>query len=124
MNILRKQIKGFFIAGCLANIVSFISYVLFYKSFDFSILVSSISAQIIGVIANYTINSRFIFKKNLMLKMKFIYAIYYASAIYLVGFLTKTLTSLNFEYRIAWFLSIIFISSLNFIFVKYFAFKN
>ena len=124
MNILRKQIKGFFIAGCFANFVSFASYVVFYKSLNLSILISSISAQILGVVTNYGINSRFIFKKSLSIKNKFFYAIYYSSAIYLVGLLIKALTSINIEYRIAWFLSIFLVSVANFIFVKYLAFKN
>ncbi len=124
MNILRKQIKGFFIAGCFANIISFASYVLFYKSLNLSILVSSISAQILGVATNYGINSRYIFKKSLSIKKKFFYAIYYSTAIYFVGLLIKALTSINIEYRVAWFLSIFFVSISNFIFVKYLAFKS
>ena len=124
MNILRKQIKGFLIAGCFANLVSFVSYVVLYKSLNLSILISSIFAQILGVITNYGINSRFIFKKSLSIKKKFLYAIYYSSAIYFVGLFIKGLTSINIEYRIAWFLSIFVISVSNFIFVKYLAFKS
>ena len=56
MNILKKQIVGFLFAGCSANIISFIFYVLFYKIFNFSIIYSSIFGQCLGVLTNYSIN--------------------------------------------------------------------
>ena len=124
MNILRKQIVGFLFAGCSANIVSFIIYVLFYKFFNFSIIFSSISGQCLGVLTNYSINSRIVFKKNLRIKKKFIYGIYYALSIYFVGLFIQALTYIEIEYRIAWFLAILTISILNFIFVKFIAFRN
>ena len=124
MNILKKQIVGFFFAGCTANVVSFIIYVFFYNKFNFSIVVSSIAGQCLGVLTNYAINSRIVFKKNLGLKKKFIYGIYYALTIYFVGLFIQALTYMGIEYRIAWFIAIFIISILNFIFVKFLAFKN
>ena len=124
MNILKKQILGFLFAGCSANIISFIFYVLFYKIFNFSIMASSISGQCLGVLTNYGINSRIVFRKNLGLKMKLIYCSYYGSSIYLVGLFIEALIHRGVEYRIAWFMVIFSISILNFIFVKFLAFKN
>ena len=124
MNILRKQIVGFLFAGCSANIVSFIIYVFFYKTLNFSIVFASISGQFLGVLTNYAINSRIVFKKSLGLKKKFIYGSYYALSIYFVGLFIQVLTYKGFEYRVAWLLAIFIISILNFIFVKFLAFKN
>ena len=61
MNILKKQIVGFLVAGALANFVSFTFYIIFYKKLNLSILISSIFAQCLGVFTNYLINSRFVF---------------------------------------------------------------
>lgn len=124
MNILRKQIVGFLFAGCSANIVSFIIYVFFYKTLNFSIVFASISGQFLGVLTNYAINSKIVFKKSLGLKKKFIYGSYYALSIYFVGLFIQVLTYKGFEYRVAWLLAIFIISILNFIFVKFLAFKN
>ena len=124
MNILKKQIVGFIFAGCSANFISFIVYVLFYKIFNFSILTSSIFGQCLGVFTNYAINSRIVFKKNLGLRMKSIYCIYYALSIYFVGLCIKALIHMDIEYRISWLIAIFSISILNFIFVKFLAFKN
>ncbi len=124
MNILRKQILGFLFAGCSANVISFIVYIFFYKTFNFSIIVSSISGQCFGVLTNYAINSKIVFKKSLRLKKKILYCIYYALSIYFVGLFIKALTYIDIEYRIAWFIAIFIISILNFIFIKFLAFKN
>ena len=124
MNILKKQIMGFLFAGCSANFISFIFYVLSYKIFNFSILTSSIFGQCLGVLTNYAINSKIVFKKNLGLRMKSIYCIYYALSIYFVGLFIKALINMGIEYRISWLIAIFSISILNFIFVKFLAFKN
>ena len=124
MSTLKKQIVGFLFAGCSANIISFIFYVLFYKIFIFSIISSSIFGQCLGVLTNYSINSRIVFRKNLGLKMKFIYCSYYALSIYFVGLFIEALINMGIEYRISWLIAIFSISILNFIFVKFLAFKN
>ena len=124
MNILKKQILGFLFAGCSANAISFIFYVLFYKIFNFSIITSSISGQCLGVLTNYSINSRIVFKKNLGLRMKSVYCIYYGSSIYFVGLFIESLNNIGIEYRISWLIAIISISILNFFFVKFLAFKH
>ena len=124
MNILKKQIMGFLFAGCSANFISFIFYVLSYKIFNFSILTSSIFGQCLGVLTNYAINSKIVFKKNLGLRMKSIYCIYYVLSIYFVGLFIKALINMSIEYRISWLIAIFSISILNFIFVKFLAFKN
>ena len=124
MNILKKQIVGFIFAGCAANIISFFFYVLLYKIFNISVITSSIVGQCLGVLTNYTINSRIVFRKNLGLKMKFIYCSYYALSIYFVGLFIEALIHMGIEYRISWLIAIFSISILNFIFVKFLAFKN
>ena len=124
MNILKKQILGFLFAGCSANIISFIFYVLFYKIFHFSIISSSIFGQCLGVFTNYAINSRIVFRKNLGLKMKTIYCSYYGLSIFFVGLFIEALINMGIEYRISWLIAILSISILNFIFVKFLAFKN
>ena len=123
MNILKKQIVGFLIAGVLANFVSFTFYIILYKKFNLSILISSIFAQCLGVFTNYLINSRFVFKKSLNFKMKTFYVIYYALAIY-VGKFIESFISINIEYRIAWFLAIFINSFSNFLFIKFIAFRS
>ena len=124
MNILKKQIVGFIFAGCAANFISFFFYVLLYKIFNFSVITSSIVGQCLGVLTNYSINSRIVFRKNLGLKMKFIYCSYYALSIYFVGLFIEALIHMGIEYRISWLIAIFSISILNFIFVKFLAFKN
>ena len=124
MNILKKQIVGFLIAGVLANFVSFTFYIILYKKFNLSILISSIFDQCIGVFTNYLINSRFVFKKSLNFKMKAFYIIYYALAIYVVGKIIESFTLINIEYRIAWFLAIFIACISNFLFIKFIAFRN
>ena len=124
MNTLKKQIVGFLFAGFSANVISFIFYVLFYKIFNFSIISSSIFGQCLGVFTNYAINSRIVFRKNLGLKMKTIYCIYYGLSIYFVGLFIEALINMGIEYRISWLMAIFSISILNFIFIKFLAFKN
>ena len=99
MNIIRKQIVGFFFAGCSANVVSFIVYIFFYKTFNFSIMASSISGQCLGVLTNYAINSRIVFKKSLGLKKKFIYGSYYALSIYFVGLFIIIFSGIYIHFR-------------------------
>ena len=124
MNILKKQIVGFIFAGCAANFISFFFYVLLYKIFNISVITSSIVGQCLGVLTNYAINSRIVFRKNLGLRMKSIYCSYYALSIYFVGLFIETLIHIGIEYRISWLMSVFCISILNFIFVKFLAFKN
>lgn len=124
MNILRKQIKGFIIAGISANIVSFFIYVLLYKNISTNIIFASIMGQIFGILTNYQINSKYVFHKNLKFRKKILFLSYYISTIYIVGIFIKNLVYLNFEYRIAWLIAILIISFFNFMFVKFIAFKD
>jgi len=124
MNILKKQIVGFIFAGCSANIISFVFYVLLYKIFNISVITSSIVGQCFGVLTNYAINSRIVFRKTLGLRKKFIYCSYYALSIYFVGLFIEKLINIGIEYRISWLMTVFCISILNFIFVKFLAFKN
>lgn len=124
MNILKKQILGYIVAGITANFVSFIFYIILYKNLNFSILNSSIFAQCLGVFTNYLMNSRFVFKKRLNFKMKTFYGIYYALAIYIVGKFIESFISINIEYRIAWFLAIFIACVSNFLFIKFIAFRS
>ena len=124
MNIFKKQIVGFIFAGCSANIISFFIYVLFFKIFNISIITSSIIGQFLGVLTNYAINSRIVFRKKLGLRMKSFYCGYYALSIYFVGLFIEKLINIGIEYRISWLMAIFCVSILNFIFVKFLAFKN
>ena len=58
------------------------------------------------------------------LRMKSIYCSYYALSIYFVGLFIETLIHVGIEYRISWLMAVFCISILNFIFVKFLAFKN
>ena len=122
MNILKKQILGFLFAGCSANAISFIFYVLFYKIFNISIITSSISGQCLGVLTNYAINSRIVFRKNLGLRMKSIYCSYYALSIYLCWIVYRNINSYRNEYRISWLIADLFYFNIKFHFCKIFSF--
>ncbi len=119
-----KQIVGFFIAGCIANLVSFSTYFISYNFLNISIFSSSIFGQLLGLFSNYFVNSRFVFMKKLNLKFKALYLSYYLTAIFLVGKSIEYLEFLNFNYIYSWFICVIIAAILNFLFVKYFAFKK
>ena len=123
-NELNREIFGFFIAGIVANLVSFITYIVLIKYFLNSILTSAILGQIFGVISNYVINSRFVFKKRLNPIKKFFYLTYYLSAIYLVGKLIEIITNFGFDYRLSWLIGVVSATFFNFIFLKLIAFKR
>ena len=123
-NKLIKQILGFLIAGCIANIVSFSIYVGFFNLLNISLFFSSISGQILGLLSNYLINSRFVFMKKLTIKFKFIYFIYYITNIYIVAISISFIESNGFNYIISWFICVITAAVVNFLFVKYLAFKK
>tara|TARA_B100000212_G_scaffold297884_1_gene241833 strand:+ start:1041 stop:1433 length:393 start_codon:yes stop_codon:yes gene_type:complete len=124
MNRLKKQIKGFIIAGISANLVSFFIYVLLYKNINTNILFASIMGQIFGILTNYQINSKYVFNKKLKFRKKLLFLGYYISTIYIVGIFIKNLVYFNIEYRFAWLIAIFIISFFNFIFVKFIAFKD
>lgn len=124
MKLIKRELLGFLIAGCTANLTSFAFYSILYKSFNLSIFFASIIGQLLGVITNYIINSRLVFKKRLGLSRKILFITYYGIAIYLVGFLTESFTYMNIEYRVSWLISIIIATASNFLFVKFIAFKR
>ncbi|MBO6979375.1 MAG: GtrA family protein [Prochlorococcus marinus XMU1428] len=123
-NNLLKQVIGFLVAGCLANLVSFSTYFISYNFLNLSIFSSSISGQLLGLITNYFVNSRFVFMKKLNLKFKIVYLSFYLTHIFLVGKSIEYLESLNFNYIYSWFICVIIAAILNFLFVKYFVFKK
>ena len=124
MNRLRKQIKGFIIAGISANLVSFFIYVLLYKNINTNIIFASIIGQIFGILTNYQINSKYVFNKKLKFRKKLLFLGYYISTIYIVAIFIKNLVYLNIEYRLAWLIAIFIFLFFNFIFVKFIAFKD
>ena len=124
MNKIRKQILGFLIAGSCANFVSFFFYNFSFKVFNFSILISSIIGQSLGLLTNYIINSRIVFKKNLKFKKKFIFLNYYFLTIYLVGQFTEFLTNISFDYRLSWLIAVSIAAICNFLFIKFIAFND
>ena len=119
-----REIIGFLISGVVANLVSFTTYILLVNYLTNSILISSITGQILGVISNYFFNSRLVFKKKLNLSRKFIYLTYYLSAIYLVGRMIEIITIYGLDYRISWFICILGATIFNFLFLRLFAFKK
>ena len=119
-----RQLFGFVITGCLANILSLSFYIFAYKLIGLSLFISSISGQILGLSANYILNSRLVFKKRLRLKYKFLYFSYYFLAIYIVGISIEFIYGLGFDYIFSWFICTIFAAFSNFLFIKYFAFSN
>ena len=119
-----KQLIGFFIAGCLANFISLSFYIFAYKTANLSIFISSVGGQIFGLLCNYALNSRFVFKKRLNLLFKIIYLSYYLLAINVVGLAIEFIYNLGVNYIFSGFICIIIATISNFLFMKYFAFKN
>mgnify|MGYP001352437800 CR=1 FL=1 len=124
MNKLKKQILGFLFAGSSANLVSFFSYSLSFKVFNYSVLISSIIGQCLGLLTNYLINSRIVFKKNLKVKKKLIFLSYYLITIYLVGKFTDFLTNISIDYRLSWLIAVSIAAICNFLFIKFIAFND
>ena len=77
-----------------------------------------------GLLMNYLINSRFVFMKKLNTKFKFIYFFYYITNIYLVGISIENIESLGINYIYSWFICVLIAASINFLFLKYLAFKK
>ena len=128
LNFLRKeiirQLIGFFIVGVFSNFISFSFYLIIFNFINSSIIISSILGQIFGFISNYFFNSRMVFAKKVNLNKKIFYFGYYFFMIMIFGFSTEFLTIHYFDYRLSWLLCVIFISMLNFIFLKFFTFRN
>tara|TARA_B100000242_G_C42949580_1_gene440328 strand:+ start:282 stop:656 length:375 start_codon:yes stop_codon:yes gene_type:complete len=124
MSKIRKQILGFLFAGSSANLVSFLFYSLSFKVFNQSVFISSITGQSLGLLTNYLINSRVVFKKNLKVKKKFIFLSYYLTTIFLVGKFTNFLTNISIEYRLSWLIAVAIAAMCNFLFVKFIAFND
>lgn len=119
-----SQAFGFFIAGILSNITSLTTYLVLYNFLNLSLFSSSIAGQTLGLICNYIINSRFVFMKRLKLKKKFLYIVYYLSAIYIVGIGIEYIENIGINYVISWFICVFLATIVNFIFVKYLAFRK
>ena len=121
---LYQQLVGFFIAGCIANIVSFTVYFFSFNFINLKLFLSSILGQIFGLGINYLINSRFVFMKKLNIKFKIIYFIYYITNIYLVSISIESLELFGVNYIYSWFICVVIAAIVNFLFVKYLAFKK
>ncbi len=119
-----KQLIGFFISGCLANLISLSFYIFAYKVVSLSLFISSVGGQLLGLFSNYAFNSRFVFKKRLNSKYKIIYLGYYLLAINIVGISLEFIYNLGINYIFSWFICIIFATISNFLFMKYLAFKD
>ena len=120
---LVKQIIKFFLVGLFSNLISFLTYIIMINFANISIFFSAISGQLLGIISNYFLNSRLVFMKKLNLKYKTFFLIYYLSAIYLVGKYIEII-SIKIDYRISWFVCIVFVTIFNFLFLKLIAFKK
>ena len=123
-NKIIEELFKFIIAGILSNILSFSIYISINKLFPLKIFLASLLSQISGLVFNYIINSRITFKKISNNLSKFIYFIYYFTAIFFVSFCVKFLTLNGIEYRLSWLICISIISIINFIFLKFFIFKK
>ena len=123
-NKIIKQFSAFLISGCTSNIISFFVYLIFYQQLSLSSGIASFCGQIIALIVSYIMNSRLSFKKKANSIGKSLYSGYYFSAIIIVSIAIEMLTQRGFEYRIAWLFCVITASICNFIFMKYFIFKN
>ena len=119
-----EELFKFIIAGILCNILSFSIYISINKLFPLKIFLASLISQISGLVFNYLINSRIIFKKKSNNLSKFIYFVYYFTAIFFVSFCIKYFTLNGIEYRLSWLICISIISIINFIFLKFFIFKK
>ena len=119
-----KQLIGFFISGCLANFISLSFYIFAYKVVSLSLFISSVGGQLLGLFSNYAFNSRFVFKKRLNQIYKLIYFGYYLLAINIVGISIDFIYNLGINYIFSWFICISLATISNFLFIKYFAFKN
>ena len=119
-----KQLIGFFVAGCISNLMSLSFYIFAYKILNLSIFISSVGGQILGLLFNYALNSRFVFKKRLNQIYKLIYFGYYLLAINIVGISIDFIYNFGINYIISWFICISLATISNFLFIKYFAFKN
>ena len=122
-NNLSEQIIKFFCVGLISNLISFLTYIILINNFNLSIFFSAITGQILGLISNYFLNSRLVFRKRLDFKFKMVFLIYYLSAIYLVGKAIEILSNI-FDYRISWLLCVVVATISNFIFLKFVAFKK
>ena len=122
-NNLNEQIIKFLCVGLISNFISFLTYIILINIMKISIFFSAISGQIFGVISNYFLNSRFVFRKKLDFQFKMVFLIYYLSAIYLVGKLIEVISNI-LDYRISWLLCVVVASIFNFIFLKFVTFKR
>ena len=127
-NYLRKklftQLIGFFLVGFFSNFISFSVYLIIFNLIYSSVIMSSIFGQIFGFISSYFLNSRIVFAKKVNLTKKIFYFGYYFFMILIFGFANEFLTINYLDYRLSWLLCVIFISLLNFTFLKFFTFKN
>lgn len=121
---LPRQFIGFLYAAIVSNIVNFVSYLLLFKYLFSSIAASAIIGQFLGLLTNYLINSRLVFKKRLNKINKTLYFIYYIGAILFVGKSIEIIAKFGIDYRVSWLICVFFISICNFTFLKFFAFKR
>ena len=124
MKIVKREIYGFLFAGCCANLISFLTYSIFFKILNISIIYSASIGQIFGLITNYFFNSRISFRKNLLIPKKLIFIFYYFLAIFCVGKFIEFLTLMNIDYKLSWLIAILIATFSNFIFLKFVAFKS
>ena len=85
MKIVKREIYGFLFAGCCANLISFLTYSIFFKILNISIIYSASIGQIFGLITNYFLIAEYHLGKNLLIPKKLIFIFYYFLAIFCVG---------------------------------------
>ena len=121
---LLNQAIGFLLAGGVANIVSLSFYIFSFKFIGIDLIYSSILGQILGLLFNYIINSRLVFKKNISFDLKLFFFSYYLIAIYLVGLFIQFFSEKGFNYILSWFVCTFIATLSNFLFTKFLIFKK
>jgi len=118
----KKQIFSYILVGILNTFFGYSIYALLIFS-GLSYIYSIITSTIVGVIFNFKTISKYVFKSsdNSLIK-KFI-------LVYIFGLianicLIRLFNSLNLNFYIAGFLSIIVVAVVSFVLMKFFVFKN
>ena len=118
------QVGGFLLAGGIANIVSLSFYIFSFKFIGIELIYSSILGQILGLLFNYIINSRLVFKKKISFQLKVFFFSYYLIAIYLVGLFIQSISDKGLNYIMSWLLCTTIATLSNFLFTKFLIFKK
>lgn len=122
---MNKEISKYILVGVTSNIISFLLYFILTKLIANVGVAASIGA-FVGVCFTYIASGKWIFpsEDNINKITAIKYFTMYAFLIYLMGFITVTLTNiLNLNYLLSWILAAGSVASLNFLGMKFFVFR-